>query len=165
MKNAELYGILEGIRGGGLLRPEDVVEYARPEDSPIHDRFEWDDSVAAEAHRLAQASALIRVVLYVPKEAAVEIHAEVRAYHSLPQDRVHGDGYRVITEVMSSENLRAQLADEMVRQAKAWQDRAAALGVVFKTTAIEKAAKLIRGASPGGTHPHHAARPEQHLNA
>lgn len=52
---------LDGVRSTyGKLTPAVVVEAARPEDHPLHTRFEWDDSVAAEKWRREQASDLIR---------------------------------------------------------------------------------------------------------
>lgn len=47
---------------GGELRPGDVVDAARDEESPIHAWFEWDDSTAAEAYRVDQARDLIKSV-------------------------------------------------------------------------------------------------------
>ena len=49
----------------GNLTPHVVVDEARDEESPIHDRFEWDDTKAGEEFRLGQARKLIRVVLTV----------------------------------------------------------------------------------------------------
>ena len=49
----------------GVLTPSAVVESARDEGSPLHDKFEWDDGVAAEAWRLEQARRLIRTVKVV----------------------------------------------------------------------------------------------------
>jgi len=46
----------------GLLTPATVLDAARPPESPLHSRFEWDDGIAAEKYRLAQASDLIRSV-------------------------------------------------------------------------------------------------------
>lgn len=43
----------------GQLNRENVLESARPAESPIHGLFEWDDSVAAEKYRLKQATLLI----------------------------------------------------------------------------------------------------------
>lgn len=45
----------------GDVRASTVVDEARPKDSPIHDQFEWDNRVAGEQYRLAQARRLIRV--------------------------------------------------------------------------------------------------------
>ena len=57
----------------GELTPDEVLAAAEPEDSPIHDEFEWDDSRAGHSHRLAQARSLItRVrVRYLAAEPVV----------------------------------------------------------------------------------------------
>lgn len=46
----------------GHLSPALVVDAARDPDSPLHPRFEWDDSTAAERYRVFQAAHLIRSV-------------------------------------------------------------------------------------------------------
>ena len=43
----------------GTLTAQNVLESARPEKSPIHNLFEWDDQKAAEQYRLKQATMLI----------------------------------------------------------------------------------------------------------
>ena len=67
MKKSELEKILKGIqkRNGGVLRPENVVETARPPGSALHSFFTWDDSEAAEKWRLEEARTLIRTVTIV----------------------------------------------------------------------------------------------------
>jgi hypothetical protein len=49
-------------RNGGKLTPQIVLDEATHKRSPLHPYFEWDDSVAATAHRLKQAGDLIRTV-------------------------------------------------------------------------------------------------------
>lgn len=46
----------------GVLTPAAVVEASRPEDAPLHDRFEWDDSIAGPRYREVQAAQIIRSV-------------------------------------------------------------------------------------------------------
>lgn len=53
-------------RGG--LKPEVVIEEARPKNSPLHTAFTWDDSKAAHEYRLWQARSLIRAVCVVPSD-------------------------------------------------------------------------------------------------
>lgn len=91
----------------GLLLPEAVVEAARDEDSPLHSRFEWDDSKAAEAHRLWQARQLIRVTVNIIGGAE---EAEERVWVSLKSDR-YGEtgGYRSLVKVMTDAEMRVQL--------------------------------------------------------
>lgn len=52
----------------GRLTPTAVVDAARPDDAPLHSRFEWDDTVAAEKWRREQASELIRSYRITYKE-------------------------------------------------------------------------------------------------
>jgi hypothetical protein len=68
---------LQGLAEAGKLSPEQVVTEASKAGSPLHDCFEWDDSVAGHKYRLSQARDLIRSVqvvitvhertLYAPK--------------------------------------------------------------------------------------------------
>ncbi len=44
----------------GSILAQDVVDAARPEGSPLHSHFTWDDSIAADAYRVEQARRLIR---------------------------------------------------------------------------------------------------------
>lgn len=57
---------LERIRlnHDGVLTPDDVVKDARRDSSPLHDQFEWDDTVAAGKYRIEQARELIRTVTF-----------------------------------------------------------------------------------------------------
>jgi hypothetical protein len=66
----------------GYLTPQVVVEDARPANSVLHDRFEWDDAVAAEAHRIDQARNLLRSVRvqYVEPDGGV---GSTRAFVSI----------------------------------------------------------------------------------
>lgn len=68
----------------GRLTPEAVVDAARPHDSPLHGRFEWDDSIAGEAYRRQQAHELIRSVRVAYKEpTATDPAATGRAFHAV----------------------------------------------------------------------------------
>ena len=44
----------------GYATKEDLLEYSRPLESDTHALFEWDDSIAAEKYRLAQAGLVMR---------------------------------------------------------------------------------------------------------
>jgi hypothetical protein len=94
----------------GLLLPENVVAAARPVTSPLHPRFEWDNSKAAAAYRIWQARQLIRVVV----EVVPGMNVATEVFCSLSRDRNDEGGYRVVTTVLSSEELREEmLADAL----------------------------------------------------
>jgi hypothetical protein len=61
----------------GELTPSIVVEEAEDEESPLHDRFEWDNDKAAHEYRLAQARTLIRVQTKKDSKLAKLVHVFV----------------------------------------------------------------------------------------
>lgn len=127
----------------GMLMPDQVVEAARPAKSPLHRYFEWDNTKAAEAYRIEQARLLMRVAVEV-----IEVNGEkrdVRVMVSLKGDQRDEGGYRIMSVVMTSKDLRAQLiedalADMEVFRAKYKELRE--LGVVFD--AIESAKSKLK---------------------
>ncbi len=95
---------------GGQLRPADVVQSAKPKSSPLHSKFEWNDSDAAQAYRLWQARQLISVTVeYV---GAGKDAVSSRVFVSLTSDRKDEGGYRDIQAVMSDPDQKKQLLDD-----------------------------------------------------
>lgn len=108
---------------GGILRPKDVVEYARDKKTALHSSFIWDDTKAAHEYRLYQARQLIRVrvtLLDVPGDTR-----NVRAFVSLKSERYNraGGGYRAIVDVMSDEELRARMLSEALEEMAVFQEK------------------------------------------
>lgn len=97
---------------GGVLQPATVVDAARPKSSPLHSKFEWDDSAAAEAYRIWQARQLIKVCVEVLP--GVSVPTEV--FVSLSSDRCSGGGYRVTTTVLSDAETRAELLEDALAE-------------------------------------------------
>lgn len=95
---------------GGVLLPAKVVEFARNPETALHAKFDWNDSEAAEKWRLEQARQVIRLnVVVIPNH-----NAPVRAYVSLTPDREGEGGYRRLVDIISRDDLAAQmLADAL----------------------------------------------------
>ena len=54
--------------------PQDIVDDARPVDSPLHHHFNWDDESAAQKHRDRQTSDLVLALrIHVPQPPVVWI--------------------------------------------------------------------------------------------
>lgn len=106
---AAIHAALVAIAGErGTVTPEQVVESAKDEAHPLHGYFEWDDDEAAARYRLMQASQLIRQVR-VSVVAADQRTMVVRAFVSLPSDRIGTGGYRTIEGVLAEQGQRAEL--------------------------------------------------------
>jgi len=113
---------LEHVRrlGGGVLKPEAVVEYARDPETALHSRFEWDDTEAAQQFRIYQARQVIRVAV----EILPRTSTETRVYVSLLRDRTKpGGGYRQLLDVMSDEEMRSELVRQALGEFRRVRDR------------------------------------------
>ena len=113
--------------GDGLIKPERVVEAARPKTSPIHDQFEWDNSAAAEKYRLLQASELIRVSVEIIDCGGNRDPVMVRAFTSLTTERGVSGGYRATVQVLSNKQMREQMLADAIAELRAFERRYAIL--------------------------------------
>lgn len=124
--------------GGGVLMPEAVVEAARPAASPLHSRFEWDDTAAAHAHRLWQARQLISITINVcPRSKSDE-----QVWVSLTPDRKGEGGYRSLVTVLSDPDMRAQLLADALEELSIFRAKYKHLRELAEVfAAIDKASK------------------------
>jgi hypothetical protein len=107
-------------QNGGMLKVEDVLEEARDEGSPLHKHFEWDDSEAAAQYRRQQARALIQKC----KITLIDSQPiEIRAFVSLPTDRENGGGYRLTSEVMNDDSMKAELIRDIQLTIARWTQK------------------------------------------
>jgi hypothetical protein len=118
---------LEEIRdmNGGKIDPKKVVDYARDPSTSLHDKFQWDDSAAAESYREWQARKIISLVFSVisrDKKGKIHISTDItevgdrtRTYVSLSNLRGDDGGYMLIGDILGDKELR----DQMLEDAKA----------------------------------------------
>ena len=98
----------------GALTPDLVVAEASDPEHPLHHRFEWDNTQAAERWRLHQASALIRSVNVVIERSADAPPIRVRAFVSEQEMGIGADqdapdlgAYLPVEKVVTSDVLRS----------------------------------------------------------
>ncbi len=103
----------------GVLLPKDVLEAARPESSPLHEDFDWDDGEAAEKYRLWQARQITTTFKVI-----IEGN-EVQQFHNVIV-KINNEpvrGYSDIRTILKSEDLTNQLLQASVREIRAWQQK------------------------------------------
>lgn len=113
----------------GVLTPSAVVESARDEGSPLHDKFEWDDGVAAEAWRLEQARRLIRTVKVVVE--TTERTLKTVQYVRHPDVDRSEQGYAAFEFLLEHEDSRQEVLAREFRLAVAAMKRARDLAAAF----------------------------------
>jgi hypothetical protein len=107
-------------QNGGMLRPPDVIEFAKNPKTALHGCFTWDDTEAAHAWRLQQARQVIRVAVTVlPGEDPLKY----RAFVSLKDDRYNDQGYRAMVDVMSDGHLRTTVLAEAMMEMQTFMSK------------------------------------------
>jgi hypothetical protein len=102
------------------LTPDDVVKDAKNGNSPLHPFFEWDDSAAAQQHRLSQARGLIRSVVAIYKEDE-KPPRRMRAFvHIAEAGAPH---YRDTAHAMSQTRTRDIVLRQAWREFQSWRKR------------------------------------------
>jgi hypothetical protein len=115
--------ILEQIsQEHGSLSAELIVEQASDPNHPLHDKFEWDDDIAARLFRLEQASQMIRSVhINVQRGHDTGKTISVRKYVAVSEitDRVDARGeYLKVEDVINSDIYRTAWLQRLQRE---WQ--------------------------------------------
>lgn len=104
----------------GVLTPAVVLAEARATDHPLHNRFEWDDSIAGERWRVYQAHELIQCVRVTYQETDGTVKS-VRAFHCVrgPQ----GHTYQTADEIIHDPLLTEMVMRDMEREWRSLRDR------------------------------------------
>ncbi|MDR3473331.1 MAG: hypothetical protein P4M09_16855 [Devosia sp.] len=106
----------------GELTPEDVLEDAKHDNSPLHSFFEWNDGEAAHQHRLQQARGLIRsVVAIYTREDEGKPAVRHRAYVHINEPKT--PHYREASHAMSQKATRDQILNRALAELIAWQKK------------------------------------------
>lgn len=101
------------LAADGTLTPTAVLQDARSPKSPLHDEFEWDDSVAGHQYRVTQARNLIARVRVEIETTTRQI--QVPAYVRDPNAAADEQGY---VSVVSLKNDRAKALDVLRNEAE-----------------------------------------------
>lgn len=110
--SAQVVGpILDQMGRKGILTPKNVVDEARPEDSPLHPEFEWDDAIAAEKWREKQAHLLIIHTIKI-EEPESSSSIPIKAFH-VTVEKSH---YEPIDIIMKDETKRSVLLENAKRE-------------------------------------------------
>src|ERR1700744_2596460 len=115
--------------GDRNVSAEKLVEEAKPEDSPIHNCFTWDDSEAAQKYRVEQARYMIRSV---EKVIISERGVETRqiAFVSISEGKT--SSYVNTTAAMSNERTAAIVIAEAKAALAGWSRRYRHLAAIAK---------------------------------
>jgi hypothetical protein len=107
----------------GKLTPALVVDVARDNRHPLHTRFEWNDTAAAEKYRRVQAHELIKSVRVVYQSSKTGEPISIRAFHAVKNPETHKYAYEPTAVIMQDPMAGRLLLAEMRRDWEAFKRR------------------------------------------
>ena len=105
----------------GTLTAVDVLDSAKSEDSPLHELFEWDDTVAANKYRLSQASFYIRIL--VKTEVQEEQPKSFRAYVNINPNPQSAGTFENTVTALSKEDTRRIVLNNALKELVSFQNK------------------------------------------
>lgn len=98
----------------GIVPPKDIVEYARPANSPIHLAFTWDRDKAHEKWLLEEARQMARSIQVVYVRTGAKRMESSKAFFSVRSGDTRG--YASQEKIKSSADLTQQVIDSARRE-------------------------------------------------
>lgn len=139
---------LEKLRRRERISPYDVVSAARDRGNPLHTYFEWDNLVAAQEHRLAQAREMIGAIeIRVEGKArpeplapaSVQVCVTAPVPEEAPRRRGRPPGQRSVPVLTERDEEADDLAEALCKL-RQWRTRYAGLAAAFPEVAAVLAA-------------------------
>ena len=154
MISQEKIDFIRSLERRNRISAEAVIEAARPEDSPIHDEFEWDKDRAWHSQAIATAERLIRAVKV---EMVIQPNVTISTvrYVRDPDDAVAGNYINLTVAARSHQKALKILEAEMARVRGAIlraKGVAAGLGLIDELDQmLEQADRVINRAHASAT--------------
>lgn len=98
--------VMEQLSRENRLSAKTLVDVSRPEDAPLHNAFEWDDTEAAERWREQQGRVLINSIVI-----QAEDHPEVQPVRAFFVVEQKTGNYEPLTTIMRNEDKRQKLLE------------------------------------------------------
>lgn len=131
---------LEGLRAAHSgLTARLIVDDAKPETSPTHNQFDWDDSEAADKWRLHQARNLL--ISIVTKTTDDETAEPMRAFVVVTED--DDQHYTSVAAVMADQDLLDQVLRRALRELEVFEKK---YGAYKQLAGVITAARKVRKA-------------------
>lgn len=135
--------VMNGLADAGELNADRLVEISRPEDAPLHNDFEWDDTKAAAQWRKQQGRCMINSLLMIPEEKDEEIGKDpVRAFFkvSMVETAQYESTQVLIRNEDGREAMREQAQKELISYVQKFRNVLAWTGA---DVSIKQALRLI----------------------
>lgn len=100
----------------GRLNAQTIVDESRPQNSLLHNEFEWNDKTAANQYRLQQARHIMNCIVVMDEQT----ETSVRAFFNIQEETAE---YKSIFKIMSSDDMMNELEKQALSELIAFQKK------------------------------------------
>lgn len=104
-------------KNGCNVTAQDLLEASRPEDTPLHNDFEWQDDIAAEEYRKYQARNILNSLTIVVEHKDNEnknCESDIRAFFVIKEN--DKQSYKPIKVIMMDNDYEQQLYNSALKE-------------------------------------------------
>lgn len=105
----------------GKVTKEALLDEARPEDSPMHPAFEWDDGIAAEKYRLEQARFIISDLVVTIESTGEDEQKKAPAFVNVVAGKHNKSEYRTIDTAFADDEMRTAVLKNALSELKQFE--------------------------------------------
>ena len=110
---------------GDTATPQQIVEYAKNENSELHKCFIWDDTIAAQKYRETQAREIVRSIVYI--KDPVEPGKPKTTIRAIVSTNEKCGSYAPIQRIVRDEDSYGRLLEAAIRELNAFRKKYAVL--------------------------------------
>lgn len=125
-----------------VVKPQDLVDEARPKSSPLHGYFVWDDSEAAESYRCHQAGQMIARVRIKYENNRVRAYQKVKVTIKYNGEEKEDEGYVSTARILSKDDLRRQVVKQGMNELYRWKNKFSVYDELMALLNIEEMERL-----------------------
>lgn len=130
--DADPQKVYEELQNLGIdCTPENIVEYAKDENSELHKCFTWDDTVAAEKWRKFEARQIVCNIVYTKSEENQE-PSRIRAFYKDDE----AEQYISTKFIVRDKNQYERLLDQALTELRAFKQKYASLSELSEILAL-----------------------------
>jgi len=126
---------------------KELLARAKPKDSPIHNKFTWDDNIAGEKYRHHQAAYYIRAFDFQYVDERGKAAKKVRWLQTIKLVKSDGQAQQrapmTMPDVLSDERALENVVETALGEMQSWVRRYEALESVAKLAPIFRAARKV----------------------
>ena len=133
------------MKHGGVLKPDDVVSFAKDPETSLHAAFDWNDTDAAQKWRIEQARGIIQVAVEIIMVKNKEI--SVRVFISpIAARKENGDGgYKLVESLLHNRKGRREILETALSELDVFQKKYNWLSELVKVFEAIETTKKYRG--------------------